>query len=176
MYCRLTGDRLFASSHTVTVVENDLMYCVQGSLNLQAFASDPLSSLTASGSLPLSLVDVVDWAGLRPISLDRSGFIKHWRRYLNLVSQALLQEGEQARSEHLSAQGHLFARVLLERFDEWEFLVSASENPRGPLVVLRYEDRDPLSPLLFFLRDGCVVSVRREADCSTADALAPTAG
>ena len=44
---------------------------------------------------------------------------------------------------------------MLQRFDECDFLLSASEDPRGALIVLRYDDHSPLSPLLFFLRDAC---------------------
>jgi hypothetical protein len=185
--CRLTGDRLFPAASPCEVVEDGLLYCVRGSLDagLRTLADNPASSLTPHGMLPLGVVDVVRWAGLRQVALDRPAFIKHWRRYLAGVAKSLQRAGaaDSASADALVARGHLFARTLIQRFDECDFLLTSSEDPRGAyvaaptvptdatrrrthqrwlppaphrLVILLYEDQAPLSPLLFFLKDGCV--------------------
>ena len=129
--CRLTGDRLFRAASSCDVVEDGLLLCVRGTLDVAAFADDPSASLTATDELPVRLIDVVHEAGLHHITLDRPSFIKHWRRYLLSVERALLREGDTERAEWLSSRGHLFARTLLQRFDECEFLLTTSEDPRG---------------------------------------------
>ena len=158
--CVLTGDRFFPSTSPCEVVEDGLLYCVQGSFasGMVEFADDPSASLTPSNELPLSAVDIVRWAGLRPVHLDKASFIKQWRRYLASVSHMVEHvEGGGARAQRLATQGHLFARKLLQRFDECDFLISESENPRGGLVILLHDDLAPLTPLMFFIVEGCTM-------------------
>ena len=67
----------------------------------------------------------------------------------------------QSRADQLLLRAHTFARKLLHGFDELDFLMSASEAPQGPLVVLHYTDDDPLTPYFYVLADGVVAAAPR---------------
>lgn len=128
MRCRLTGDPLFPAAAPCEVVEDGLFFCIRGVLDLKDFAANP-SSLTTLGTLPLDHIDVVRWAGLRQVVLDRPGFISHWRRYVHQVSSVLMADGLEELADELTSKGVGFARDLLRRFDEFEFVATSSEIP-----------------------------------------------
>jgi hypothetical protein len=156
--CILTGDRLFPSHAPCAVVEDGLLFCVQGSVEVgvhQSSMDGPMASLASN----LSGVDVVTWAGLRRVQLDRAGFIKQWRRYLSAVERVLQQTADgEARAQRLTLQGFLFARNVLQRFDQCDFWLGASEDLRGGVVVMLHDDLAPLTPLLFFVAEGCTTA------------------
>ena len=160
--CIVTGDRLFSDAAPHTVFSDGLLYRVQGSTvkGINAFADDPLATLTATNELPLSVIDQVQWAGLKRLQLDKPAFVKHWCRYVESVSRALsVADDTLERVDHMTLQGHSFTRGLLERFDELDFLTTASADPRGALVVVCWEDGPDgpgLTPALYFLLEGCI--------------------
>ena len=156
--CVLTGDRLFSIAHPHEIIGDGLAYRVRGSLEAgicrdaeddQIFCSD------GADTLPLNLIDIVEWAGLKPVKLDTSEFIKYWQRYIVALQHYLqVQVHDEDAADNLLLGAHQFARSLLTRFEEHDILLGASEDTRGPLVVLKYEDDDPLTPQLHFLRLG----------------------
>ena len=77
--CVLTGDRLFNKAlHQHEAVENSLAFRVRGSFDagLSQLALEQYSLPADADSLPPSSVDVVAWAGLRHVQLDRSAFAR----------------------------------------------------------------------------------------------------
>ena len=147
-HCLLSGDRLFSSAFAVEV-EGPLLV-VRGSMEagMDALAlTDACSS--ESCAVPPSVVDVVDWAGLRRIELDRAAFIKRWQRYVSALQRRL----PEAKAEQLALSSLLVAKQLLRTFDELEFLCGASGESCSVLVVLHYRE-DALTPHLYFLREG----------------------
>ena len=155
--CALTGDALFASGHAHELIEEGLVYSVRGSLDegLCALALNKID-LTSDGELPCEAIDVVRWAGLRRVHLDKPGFVKHWQRYVNAIRN-LLDPGQQEgykRADELLLRAHEFARKLMVHFDELDFFVTASERVPGPLIILHYKDSEPLVPHFYFLSDG----------------------
>ena len=173
--CVLTGDPCFSTLHAHELVEDGLAYRVRGSMDdgLSALAQDfstETSSLAllADGTLPAHTIDVVRWAGLRHVRLDKAGFIKHWQRYL-VALQAHVQSKEadgEAQADALLLQAHGFARKLMHNFDELDVLTGASDDVRGPLAVLHYLDDDPLTPCLFFLAAAVIAPVARAVSLS----------
>jgi hypothetical protein len=156
--CVLTGDRLFGALHPHELVEDGLAYCVRGSMDagIDALAMEG-GPLPRDGALPLSVVDVVRWAGLRPVELDRPGFVKLWQRYVAALQAHLEASGPEGveAADELLLRAHLFARALMQRFDELDFLLGASEDARGPLAVLHYKE-DGLIPHIYYLAAGAV--------------------
>lgn len=175
-HCALTGDRLFGAIHPHELVEGGLAFCVRGSfdegIDELALSGGPV--LTADGELPLSAVDIVRWARLRPLQLDRSGFVKRWQRHVAALCAHLEAElpGEQgiAASDELLLSSHTFGRRLLLRFEELDFLTGASEDARGPLGILHYKDDEGLTPHVYFLAAG---ARRSPGSAGGADAPAP---
>ena len=159
-YCALTSDRLFSHAHPHELHEDGLVYRVRGSTDagLGALALE-LGSLPSDGELPLRMIDVVDWAGLRQLRLDKPGFVKRWQRYVGALQhhiEALPEAsgGGAEASERLLLRSHEFVRTLMNSFDEVEILVGASENANGPLAVVRYLDEEPCTPYIYFLAAG----------------------
>ena len=171
--CVLTGDKLFSHVHPHELVEDGLAYCVRGSMDegLSALALES-AALPSDGELPLHVIDVVRWAGLRRVQLDKPGFVKHWQRYVGALQRHIEGSGGStsvpesdssagegaatatSQADELLLRAHTFARKLLHGFDELDFLLSASENAHGPLIVLHYKDDDPLTPYLYVLAEG----------------------
>jgi hypothetical protein len=173
--CVLTGDRLFSSAYPHELVEDGLVYRVRGSMEdgLNTLAIEAFT-LPADGELPLRVIDIVRWAGLRRVHLDKPGFVKHWQRYVGALQRHIERAGSgtgeesvaaaasaQARADQLLLRAHTFARKLQQGFDELDFLMSASEAPQGPLIVLHYTDDDPLTPYFYVLADGVVLNAAR---------------
>ena len=173
--CVLTGDRLFSSAYPHELVEDGLVHRVRGSMEdgLNTLAIEAFT-LPADGELPLRVIDIVRWAGLRRVQLDKPGFVKHWQRYVGALQRHTERAGSgtggesvaaaasaQARADQLLLRAHTFARKLLHGFDELDFLMSASEAPHGPLIVLHYTDDDPLTPYFYVLADGVVSNAAR---------------
>ena len=153
--CVLTGDKMFSQTAPLEFVD-DVAYSVRGSIDagLDALLLESPMPPPGGSSLPIEVVDLVSWAGLRPTPLDRAGFMQRWQRYVAAL-QAHLQsqpDGER-RAERLGKSGLLFARKLLGHFDELDFLVTASDVPGGGLAVLHYRE-DGLTPYLYFLAEG----------------------
>jgi hypothetical protein len=159
--CALTGDRLFRASYPHEVVEGGLAYRVRGSMDagLSTFGPEQASLPNDGDSWPLHVVDVVRDAGLHQVQLDRSGFVKHWQRYISALQRhvaATDAQGTEAADE-LLLRAHTFARKLMQNFDELDFLVGASEALNGPVAVLHYLDEDPLTPQIYFICQGAVL-------------------
>jgi hypothetical protein len=108
------------------------------------------------------------------VHLDKPGFVKHWQRYVGALQRHIERAGSgtgeesvaaassaQARADQLLLRAHTFARKLQQGFDELDFLMSASEAPQGPLIVLHYTDDDPLTPYFYVLADGVVLNAAR---------------
>ena len=159
--CVLTGDKLFSVAHPHALIEDGLAYRVTGSTErgLATLALDASFTFTADGALPATVVDIVRWANMRPLQLDKPGFIKLWQRYLAALQRRLeatpeAEGGGCAASEQLLLRAHEFARKLLRSFDELEFLTGASEDASGPLGILHYLDDQPLVPQIYFLAVG----------------------
>ena len=156
--CALTGDPLFSQQHPHELVEDGLAYSVRGSMQdgINAFAMQN-DSLPPDGALPLTCVDVVKWSGLRHVQLDKSGFVKHWQRYIAALMAMVEDSGgddSAQRADALLLRSHTFACKLMHSFDELDFLVGKSEDTRGPLAVLYYKEEDPLTPHIYFLAEG----------------------
>jgi hypothetical protein len=172
--CVLTNDRVFSTANPYEVdAEDDLAFCVRCSFKdgldaLTEEAGRPSQNNVAAEQpqpdgdlLPLSAVDVVRWAGLRHLPLDRPGFVKRWQRYSSALQQHLSDAGEEEKAEQLALKGQLFAKKILRMFDEVDFLVGSSADPRSCLAVLHYRD-DCITPHLWVLVDG----VRAEGQIS----------
>ena len=151
--CSLSGDWLFSALHPHELLEDELVFCVRGSMDegIAELACDG-APLPKDGELPLSVVDVVRWAGLRPTKLDRAGFVKLWQRHVGALLQQYDDEPDVA--DALLLRTHTFARGLLLRFEELDFLLGASENSKGPLGILHYRE-DEITPYIYFLAAGC---------------------
>jgi hypothetical protein len=159
--CALSGDVCFSRAHPCELAEDGLIYRVKCSVDagLNMLALDDTFSMSEDPNLPPSTIDVVRWAGLRQIKLDKSGFIKHWQRYLAVLQQHMEKDGSSssaARSDDFLLRAHLYARKLLPRFDELDVFVGASDDVQSVLAILHYSDDDPLTPYLDFLVDGLV--------------------
>ena len=136
--CVLTGDRMFSQTAPREFVD-DVAYSVRGSIDAGLDALLLESPMTPPGgsTLPIDVVDLVSWAGLRPTRLDRAGFMQRWQRYIAALQAHLLHQPDgERRAERLGKSGLLFARKLLGHFDELDFLVTASDVPGGGLAVL----------------------------------------
>lgn len=136
--CVLTGDRMFSQTAPREFVD-DVAYSVRGSIDAGLDALLLESPMTPPGgsTLPIDVVDLVSWAGLRPTRLDRAGFMQRWQRYIAALQAHLLHQPDgERRAERLGKSGQLFARKLLGHFDELDFLVTASDVPGGGLAVL----------------------------------------
>ena len=163
----LTGDRLFSDAHAHEIVSDGVAYCVRGNLD----EGPPRSASTApqDGELPLRIIDVVQWSGLRHVQLDKPGFIKHWQRYIGALQQHVQAKapkdggGEEGASA-LLLRAHEFARRLMHGFDELDFLVGASESKSGPVAIVHYLDEDPLTPYIYFLCEGAMAVSPDAAD------------
>ena len=76
--CVLTGDKMFQQSAPRELVD-DVAYSVRGSIDAGLDAMLMESPTPGGGdALPVEVVDVVSWAGLRSISLDKAGFVQRW--------------------------------------------------------------------------------------------------
>ena len=136
--CVLTCDRMFSQTAPREFVD-DVAYSVRGSIDAGLDALLLESPMTPPGgsTLPIDVVDLVSWAGLRPTRLDRAGFMQRWQRYIAALQAHLLHQPDgERRAERLGKSGLLFARKLLGHFDELDFLVTASDVPGGGLAVL----------------------------------------
>ena len=136
--CVLTGDRMFSQTAPREFVD-DVAYSVRGSIDagLDALLLESPMTLPGGSTLPIEVVDLVSWAGLRPTRLDRAGFMQRWQRYIAALQAHLLHQPDgERRAERLGKSGLLFARKLLGHFDELDFLVTASDVPGGELAVL----------------------------------------
>ena len=156
--CVLTGDRLFNKAlHQHEAVENSIAFRVRGSFDagLSQLALEQYSLPADADSLPPSAVDVVAWAGLRHVQLDRSAFIRRWQRYTAALQKHVAAAENEAAADAFLLEAHSLARKLLHGYDELDVLVGASEHADGPLIVLHYLDDDPLTPQLLFLCAGC---------------------
>ena len=134
---------------------DDVAYSVRGSIDagLDALLLES-PTLPAGPGLPLEVVDVVSWAGLKPIALDKAGFVQRWQRYLAALQLHLATQPDgDSRAERLAQRGQLFAKKLLGNFDELDFLVSASDAAGGALAVLHYRE-DGLTPYVYFIAEG----------------------
>ena len=165
--CVLTSDPCFSRVHPHELVEDGLVYRVRGCMTegLNALAMAEPVALLSDGTLPLKTIDVVRWAGLHHLRLDKAGFIKHWQRYVGALQEHIESAGspqDTVRANALLLQAHEFARRLLHGFDELDFLVGASEDSRGPLAVLQYTDKDPWTPYLYFLAAGVTLVAEPE--------------
>lgn len=152
--CVLTGDKMFQQSAPRELVD-DVAYSVRGSIDAGLDAM-LIESPTPQGgnTLPVEVVDVVSWAGLRPISLDKAGFVQRWQRYMAALHTHLRNQPDgERRAERLGKSGLLFAKKLLGNFDELDFLVTASDVPGGGLAVLHYRE-DGLTPYIYFIAEG----------------------
>lgn len=169
--CPLTGDRLFSDAHAHEIVSDGVAYRVRGNLDegLAALSLDTQFTLGEDGELPLSVIDVVRWSGLRHVQLDKPGFIKHWQRYIGALQQHVQAKapkdggGEEGASA-LLLRAHEFARRLMHGFDELDFLVGASESKSGPVAIVHYLDEDPLTPYIYFLCEGAMAVSPDAAD------------
>lgn len=148
--CILTGDPLFNRSFPHALEDSGLVYCVRGSYHLESISEEEFR-LSPMGELPVNAVDVVRWAGLKQIQLDKPGFVRHWHRYVN----RLLGADTSSTAEHIELleRSQLFARRMLHRFDELDFLVGRSEASHGAIAVLHFRD-DGLTPYIYFLAVG----------------------
>ena len=150
--CVLTGDKLFSSSSTYELVD-DVAYSVRGSIDAGLDVLLLQSPSVGGTALPLEVVDLVSWAGLHPITLDKAGFVQRWQRYMAALQVHLAgqPDGEQ-RADRLAQRGQLFAKKLLGNFDELDVLVSASDAAGGGLAVLHYRE-DGLTPYIYFVAE-----------------------
>ena len=150
--CVLTGDKLFSSSSTYELVD-DVAYSVRGSIDAGLDALLLRSPSAGAAALPLEVVDLVSWAGLRPITLDKAGFVQRWQRYMAALQVHLAgQPDGESRAERLAQRGQLFAKKLLGNFDELDFLISSSDAAGGGLAVLHYRE-DGLAPYIYFVAE-----------------------
>ena len=153
--CVLTHDPMFSQTAPREFVD-DVAYSVRGSIDagLDKLLLEGPMSPPGGSSLPIEVVDLVSWAGLRPTPLDRAGFMQRWQRYIAALQTHLQNQPDgERRAERLGKSGLLFARKLLGHFDELDFLVTASDLPGGGLAVLHYRE-DGLTPYLYFLAEG----------------------
>ena len=153
--CVLTGDKMFSQTAPRELVD-DVAYSVRGSIDsgLDALLLDSPMPPQEGSSLPVEVVDLVSWAGLRSTPLDRADFVQRWQRYVaELQTHLQSQPDGERRAEQLGKSGLLFARKLLRNFDELDFLVTASDVPGGGLAVLHYRE-DGLTPYIYFLAEG----------------------
>ena len=155
--CVLTGERLFrARSHSELERDGNLI-AVRGSmyegLNALAVSQAPPQASTLP-YLPHSTIDLVTWAELQPVDLDKPAFLKRWQRYVALLQRHLstLPDGA-SRADRLAVFSQLFATELLSSFDQVEFFTCAGADADGALAVLHYR-KDGLTPWLWFLADG----------------------
>ena len=160
--CVITGDRLFSRAHPNKIVEDGLAYRVRGDMasGLARLAHEQYSLPADADGWPLDTIDVVRWAGLRQVHLDRSGFIRRWQRYVTALERHILQRSQEEgggadAADDFLLRSHTLAMKLMNSIDELDFLVGASEHDDGPLVVLQYLDDDPHTPHLLCLRAGC---------------------
>ena len=162
--CVLTNDLVFSTTFPYEVDEEDdgLCYSVKGSFKdgLDALVQEDVAREGAAAApvpedelLPLTAVDVVRWAGLRHLQLDRPGFVKRWQRYSSALQQHWREAGEEDKAEQIALKGQLFAKKILRMFDEVDFLVSASASPRSCLAILHYRE-DCITPHIYVLVDG----------------------
>ena len=148
--CRLTGDKLFSSAFPF--VQEDTLIVVRGSMEagLDAMA---LHTRPAADSeefiLPVSAVDIIAWAGLQRVELDKPAFVKRWQRYVRSLQNGLSEE----RSERLAVFSQIFAKKLLRTFDEIEFVATPGADSAGGLAILHYRE-DALTPYLAILAEG----------------------
>ena len=171
--CVLTGDKMFQQSAPRELVD-DVAYSVRGSIDAGLDAMLMESPTRGGDALPVEVVDVVSWAGLRPISLDKAGFVQRWQRYMAALQTHLRHQPDgERRAEQLGKSGLLFAKKLLGNFDELDFLVTASDAPGGGLAVLHYRE-DGLTPYIYFIAEGvCCDSVVETEPQTPSGAMAP---
>ena len=161
--CVLTGDRLFSRAAPHKLLENGIAYRVTGDMaeGLLRLAEKNYVPPEDTDGWPLDAIDIVRWADLRQVRLERSEFMARWRRYVQALVKHLLATpaaeggGEDAADAFLLASHDLAMKLLWTNYDELDFLIGASEQPVGPFAVLEYLDEDPLTPTLLFLTAGC---------------------
>ena len=84
---------------------------------------------------------------------------------MTAASRSVQLRWRYGKAEQLALKGQLFAKKILRMFDEVDFLVGASADPRSCLAVLHYRD-DCITPHLYVLVDG----VRAEVSAGAPDA------
>ena len=163
MVCAFTGARLFSRSHPHERVEDGLAWRVRGDMveGLVRLAAANFVFSEDEDSFPVDAIDVVRWAGLKQMKVDRSEFVVRWRNHVKAIEKRLLElpkadgGGEVAADKFILASHDLSLKVL-HRFDEVDILVGADEAKAGPFVVLHYLDADEATPHLLFLAHSCV--------------------
>ena len=101
--CVLTGDRMFSQTAPREFVD-DVAYSVRGSIDagLDALLLESPMTLQGGSTLPIEVVDLVSWAGLRPTRLDRAAFMHRWQRYIAALQAHLLHQPDgERRAERL---------------------------------------------------------------------------
>ncbi len=148
--CALSSERLFCSAHAHALVHDGIVR-VRCTVDRPTELADEQTAHQAH--------DVVRWAGMRALDLDRPAFVKRWQRYVAALLELIRQcsddpSATDARSERLALASNRLAHMALSRLEEVTLLECESAATGSACVALLMYGDDELTPYLYFLEDG----------------------